>query len=176
MPNPPADYRPPRPPTLIGSPPGTRDLFSYDPYTDPPHAPLPSELPRVRDTHPTGQRSRVAADVAIDLAENDIYGRWLEFHRANLHVYRILRRITMEAAANRFEFGIGAVTEIARWERRFSTEGEDFKIPNAFRSMYARLLMEQEADLTDFFHTAELRTAIWPDDERSQRERTESVR
>ena len=72
-------------------------------------------------------------------------------------------------------YGISAITEIARWERRFDTTDEDYKLPNANRSMYSRLLMEQEPTLAGFFDTSELRSAVWPTDPASVRARAASV-
>ena len=128
---PPPDYRKTyNPPPLIDQ----DDLFTgFDDVPPPP--PPPPRLPPI-PVAPTGQRAQTAQDVAIDLADNDIYGKWLAFHLNNPHVYKQLRTLSLDASRNRQVFGIGAIVEIARWERRFTTQGEDYKMPNAFRSMY----------------------------------------
>lgn len=159
------DYRPDEPAPK-------RDLFdpTWDPYDlAPPPAPAPIPVA------PTAERAKVVQDVAIDLSDNDIYGKWFAFHLNNPHVYKNLRLLALDAHKDRYVFGIAALVEIIRWERRFTTEGEDYKMPNAFRSMYARLLMEQEPILKEFFHTAELRSAFWPTDPSSVYDRTVSV-
>ena len=144
-------------------------MFDYDERGNP--TPMPHLLPPPPPPTPPPPPSAPPPPPT----PNDIYSRWFKFHVDNPHVYRLLRKLSLDAAAHRHVFGIGAITEVARWERRFSTEGEDYKMPNAFRSMYARLLMEQEHHLVDFFHTAELRTADWPTDHSSVRARTASV-
>jgi hypothetical protein len=156
-----------------------RDLFStWDPYSldspPPPNPPIVAPIP----VAPTVQRAKVVQDLAVDLAENDIYARWLCFHVENPHVYRTLREIALEAkeVEERTKFGIAAIVEVARWKRRFTTTGEDYKMPNAFRAMYSRLLMEQVESLKDFFDTAELRSAVWPMDSVSISARTNSVK
>lgn len=135
-------------------------------------APVPAQSP----VNPTGQRAATVGNLAIDLSVNDIYGRWLTFHVNNPHVYRELRTQAMEAKGDSFISGISYFTEHARWKRRFSTEGEAYKMPNAFRSMYARMLMEQEPALDGFFNTAELRSAVWPEDQASRDRRAETLR
>jgi hypothetical protein len=44
-------------------------------------------------------------------------------------------------------------------DRHVGDSKEEFRLSNSYRSRYARLIMEQEADLQDFFTTRELRTA-----------------
>ena len=163
MPQDPDDHLP----TEAAPPPmDSTDLFSgWDPFAG-----------AVPPANPTGQRAATVGNLAIDLSVNDIYGRWLTFHVNNPHVYRELRTLALEAKGDSFISGIGYFTEQARWKRRFSTEGEAYKMPNAFRSMYARLLMEQEPALDGFFNTAELRSAVWPEDQASRDHRAETLR
>ena len=137
--------------------------------------PLPKSAPI--PVAPTQQRAKTVQDLAVDVATNDIYARWFTFHLNNPHVYKELRRLALQAKGveGKAKFGIAAIVEVARWNKAMRTKGEDYRLPNAYRAMYARLLMEQEHHLRDFFDVAELRTAIWPEDQANVRERTASV-
>ena len=125
--------------------------------------------------NPTAQRAQVVQDVAIDLSDKNTYAKWLAFHITNPVVYNSLRTLALEAKERKGVYGIKALVEIARWERRFTTEGDVYKMPNAYSSLYARFLMEREPTLREFFNTAELRTATWPTDQASVDARTRTV-
>ena len=58
------------------------------------------------------------------------------------------------------QYGIGGLFEVLRWQRRMETvdPASDYKLNNNYRSFYARLLMEREPELRDFF---ELRSLRW---------------
>jgi hypothetical protein len=171
---PPPDYR------KQAQPPSTqRDLFS-DFYATPAQEREALEsLTRLQSpipVAPTAQRAQAVQDVAIDLADKDTYGKWLEFHITNPVVYTSLRTLALEAASRRQVYGVKALVEIARWERRFTTEGDVYKMPNAYSSLYSRFLMEQNPELRELFNTAELRTATWPTDQASVDARARTVR
>lgn len=79
--------------------------------------------------------------------------RFKEFHRDNPHVYNILVRLAREAkTAGKTKISVVLLVQVARWELMFRTKSDDgFKINNSFTSRYARLIMENEADLNGFF-------------------------
>jgi hypothetical protein len=82
------------------------------------------------------------------------------FHEANPAVYGELVRLARELVERgRARAGIGMLWEVLRWDLIRSTIGGAFKLDNRFRSRYARLIMEREADLAGFFETRELRAA-----------------
>jgi hypothetical protein len=77
---------------------------------------------------------------------------WL-FHADNPHVYvELVRLCRLARAKGRKRWSIDGVTEVVRWSRMV-TYGEDFKINNNYRPLYARLIMEREPDLEGFFET-----------------------
>lgn len=85
-----------------------------------------------------------------------------DFHRRNPHVYVALVRMARTVkAAGRERVGIGMLFEVLRWDYLVNTSHsvDDFKLNNNHRSRYARLIMEQERDLADFFETRGLRAA-----------------
>jgi hypothetical protein len=83
-----------------------------------------------------------------------------QFHQKHPEVYQELVRLARFAKSKGFEkIGIALLWERLRWYVMVERHGEDFKLSNNYRSRYARLIMEREADLRGFFTTRELRTA-----------------
>lgn len=80
------------------------------------------------------------------------------FHKANPHVYRMLRDLALPHARRGQKIGIGMLFEVLRWRYYLQTSGDDFKLNNNYRSHYARLLMENEPALRGAFETRELRS------------------
>lgn len=76
------------------------------------------------------------------------------FHEANPHVYRALRRLALEQRrAGRARGGIAQLFEVLRYRHSLRTDGDEFKLNNSYRSIYARWLMEREPALEGFFET-----------------------
>lgn len=86
-----------------------------------------------------------------------IHDAFVAFHSANPQVYETLRRmaLTMRRRGVK-QFGIAALFEVLRYEAALRTAGDEFKLNNSYRSFYARLLMEEESELTGFFETRTL--------------------
>jgi hypothetical protein len=77
-----------------------------------------------------------------------------DFHRDNPHVYAELRALALRIKARGREvYGIGALAEVLRFHRAMETTDPDYKINNNYRALYARLLMDREPELRDFFRT-----------------------
>lgn len=90
--------------------------------------------------------------------EATIQERFEAFHRANPGVYAAYRSAALQLVQSGItRYGIGSLTEMLRWEFAIRTKQDAFKINNNFRSRYARMLMEHEAELKDFFELRELR-------------------
>lgn len=82
-----------------------------------------------------------------------------KFHASNPHVYAELVRLARQAVAKgRTRFGMKALWEVMRWHFWLNTTDTDFRLNNNYSSRYARLIMQQEADLRGVFETRELRT------------------
>lgn len=83
--------------------------------------------------------------------------RFEQFHEDNPHVYAILVNISREGKRRGISrWSIAGAFEVARYERKFSTSDETFKIRNDFKPHYARLIMAKEPDLDGFFETREM--------------------
>ena len=80
--------------------------------------------------------------------------------QANPHVYSALRHLALDAARHGRRLGIAMLFEVLRWQYAMTTtdEASEFKLNNNYRAFYARLLMEREPDLQDYFET---RTQTW---------------
>lgn len=79
------------------------------------------------------------------------------FHRANPHIYRILRALAMDyRRAGHDHCGIKMLYEVLRYQSGIYTRGDAYKLNNNYTSRYARLLMKQEPELAGFFETREL--------------------
>ena len=86
-----------------------------------------------------------------------LQARFEQFHRDNPGVYRLLVKLTRDLRnRGHLTVSIKMVYEVARWEHYMTTTDPQFKLNNSFTSRYARLLMEQEADLKGIFDTRRL--------------------
>ena len=90
-----------------------------------------------------------------------IADQFAEFHAAHPDVYEQLSALAHEIKDRGFtRYGIATLFEVVRHHRQTSgKDAQGFKLNNNFRSHYARLLMEQEAELKGLF---ELRTMTAP--------------
>ena len=87
-------------------------------------------------------------------------GFWM-FHAANPGVYRLLVRLAREwQAATGKRIGIKCLFERARWEIGVQTAGDEYSLNNNHTAFYARLIMQQEADLCGLFNLREQKTKM----------------
>lgn len=93
-----------------------------------------------------------ASDDTIDAA-------FAAFHALNPHVYSELVALARQLRRRGHQrIGIGMLFEVLRYQRALETVGDDFKLNNNYRSRYARLIDEREADLRGAFEMRELRS------------------
>lgn len=95
------------------------------------------------------------------VTQRSIDQRFRDFHDANPGVYRELVSMARQMRARGYrKIGIELIWAAYRWNRMMRTTADDFafKLNDHFTSRYARLIMAQEEDLIDFFHTRTLRT------------------
>jgi hypothetical protein len=90
-----------------------------------------------------------------------IQERFDKFHAAHPDVYDMLVQYARMIKTKGFDnFGIAAIWERLRWFYYIEQNaGEKFKMSNDYRSRYARLIMQQEPDLRNFFKLRELTAA-----------------
>ena len=84
------------------------------------------------------------------------------FHKLNPHVYRnivMLARRLKERG--RQKTSVWFLVNVLRWEHLMQTQdpSSDYQINNNYLSRYARLIMEREPRLADFFEVRQLKRA-----------------
>jgi hypothetical protein len=93
--------------------------------------------------------------------QRSIDQRFRDFHGNNPAVYTELVRMARQMQSRGYQkIGIELVFAAYRWNQMLHTSADEYnyKLNNNFTSRYARLIMTQEEDLADFFHTRTLRT------------------
>ena len=81
-----------------------------------------------------------------------------EFHDANPNVYKKLVQMTRDLKAQgHSKVGMQMLFEVIRWKSMLRTKSNDYKMNNNYGSRYARLIMDNEADLKDIYETRRLK-------------------
>jgi hypothetical protein len=103
---------------------------------------------------------KLEADTQLTFAGRpSIQEQFESFHADNPRVWELYKRFALELVGKgRKRYGISMITERIRWETAISTNGEEFKISNNFRSRYARKLMSEVPELAGMFRIKPLRT------------------
>jgi len=110
---------------------------------------LPVELPP--------RRTPIHVDPPAEITQaprDHIQRPFARFHRENPQVYEKLVYLAHKVkATGRKRYGIGSLFERLRWHYHIEMNRPDseFKLNNNYRSRYARLIMQTEPDLGDFF-------------------------
>lgn len=79
---------------------------------------------------------------------------FLAFHKANPHVYDRLVSLARDLKRRGHKKGgIAMLYEVVRWQQFTVNKQDEYRMANAHRAYYARLIMKQEADLAGFFDT-----------------------
>lgn len=79
---------------------------------------------------------------------------FLQFHRANPHIWRLLKKFALQAKRSKCKerIGISLLIERLRWEVLVQTQSKDgFKFNNNHSAFYARRLMRKCPELKGFF-------------------------
>lgn len=88
-----------------------------------------------------------------------IQTRFEKFHEENPHVYEELVKLARVAKERgRARFSIDMIYQVVRWNRFIQTNDPAFKLNDHYRSRYARLIMDQEKDLSGMFEIRELKS------------------
>jgi hypothetical protein len=83
-----------------------------------------------------------------------------EFHSQNPHIYEQLERLALQLRRSGVHrWGMKALWEVCRYELvlRTSASARSFRLNNNHTAYYARLLMERNAELADFFEVRQHR-------------------
>ena len=82
------------------------------------------------------------------------FSKWLAWQAANPHVYNAIVEKAREAKSiGRRRWSMQGIFEVLRWEHRFDTKGDFYKMNQHWISFYSRFVMENEPDLAGFFFT-----------------------
>lgn len=97
--------------------------------------------------HTTEPQTRFEFDAGVQT-------KFAEYHAENPQVYATLRHFAIRAKQKgHARLSINMLFERVRWETAIEGRDDTFKMNNNYRAYYARLLMEQEPELRDFFET-----------------------
>jgi hypothetical protein len=93
--------------------------------------------------------------------EDSLEAHFWRFHRAHPEVYAAIVQLAREwRSRGRARWSINGAFEVLRWQRHLAglpDEREGFKLNNNYRSRYARLITDQESDLSDVFEMRALK-------------------
>ena len=79
--------------------------------------------------------------------------RFIAFHKLNPEVYLRFVELAQEMrASGRKKYSAETIINVLRWHTDLKTEGDEFKISDHFRSMYARLLAFRKPEFENFFN------------------------
>ena len=91
-------------------------------------------------------------DDAPDSVNESIEAKFRDFHAENPQVYRELVKRARQIKEKGFDrYSIKTLYEVIRWNAHLTPSGEPFKLNNSFTALYARLIMDQERDLSGMF-------------------------
>lgn len=89
------------------------------------------------------------------LTLQDRFDDWI---KDNPHILRLFLQYANEAReAGAQHYGIKAIAERVRWHVRIQSRNDEFKINNNWSSRLARLLVERDPRLKDFFEFRKLK-------------------
>lgn len=93
-----------------------------------------------------------------DVAEHPYWESFCAFHLKNPWVYSELVSMTRDLVDRGHDtVGMGMLFEVLRWGSMMKTEDESgLKLPNSYRSLYARMIMELEPELDGVFNLSRL--------------------
>lgn len=101
----------------------------YSIVAPPPRPPAPPPPPQPPDNTPTTRADQ-------------IFARFVTFHKANPLVWRVYQQIALESiAAGHKQCGAQSIIERIRWHEDMQTTGGSVKINNDFAGYYARLFV-----------------------------------
>lgn len=102
---------------------------------------------------------RLARRVGTTEHEQTIEARFWAFHAQHPDVYAEIVRRAHLAQARGLRVGIRTIWEAMRWDYTIERGAEAYKLNDHFTSRYARLIIDQEPDLSGFFELREIRSA-----------------
>lgn len=85
---------------------------------------------------------------------NEFEEAFQAFHKANPHVYELVKRFAYEVIARGYNhYSLTAIIQRVRWHTEIETSGDTFKINNNHAAYYARLFHDDHPQHAGFFRT-----------------------
>lgn len=118
------------------------------------------ENTQLNSLHPLGHGLGAEQLDLLYGAMRDIDRDFWRYDRENPKVYRMIVNLARTAkAAGMARYSMHTIFELIRWHHDVKVKSkEPFKINDHFSSRYARLAMQREPDLADFFEIRQLRS------------------
>ena len=86
-----------------------------------------------------------------------IEDQFKQFDSSNPHVYETFKRFAYEVLdSGRKKYSANGIFERMRWHTEIETRGDPFKLSNNYRAYYARKLMDEFPEFSEFFKTKKL--------------------
>lgn len=80
--------------------------------------------------------------------------KFIQYHNDNPHIYALFVKYAKQAHnAGYMHYSANAIFERIRWHVDVETRGDQFKMNNNYRALYARMAMKDYPELRDFFRT-----------------------
>lgn len=90
---------------------------------------------------------------------NRIDQEFSNFDKQNPHVYKGLVALAKQwHSAGHSRCSIDMLYHLMRWDTGIKTGGDTFRLNNNFTSRYARMIMDNNEELSGFFETRVLKT------------------
>jgi len=78
--------------------------------------------------------------------------KFQKWHNENPHVFAKFKELAFEMKkTGRSRYSAETIINVLRWHTDLATTGDEFKISNDYRSIYARLLVCQHPEFDGFF-------------------------
>ena len=101
----------------------------------------------------------------------NVVNRFMDWHRLNPQIYQHFKKLTFEmAATGRKRYSARTIVEVMRWHYDLNTRGDVFEINGDFVPMYARLLIYEHPEYSDFFELRVVRSRGAFSEEQRRRE------
>lgn len=94
----------------------------------------------------------------FDGIDKNLLKRFKEFHEKNAFVYQEFYKLSAKMKSNgRRKYSAWTIINKIRWDYDLKTKGDVFKINNDFIALYARLVIYNYPELSDFFSLREMK-------------------
>ena len=104
---------------------------------------------------------QISLDEFLDDVEPSMKTKFLRFHRQYPEVYRMFKKITLEAIKKGFKnYGSKGICERIRWETKGDVKEDGYKINNNYTAFYARLFEKEHPNHEGFFRKRKVKQEL----------------